>query len=211
MTAPVGAGLHGERPANDAGAVIHDPQAHALTLGARGRKSDAIVAYGDFDPGALLNEPHVDEGSLGMLERVIDGFLHHPIGVRSHLGIEGLDRLGADQDARAAVDLFNRVRQLAQGHGQALLLDVGRVEAAGPRHGVCAIACSTICPTSAASTASGPLSRLKITFQLGHAEPDTRKELPQAVVQILPDASLFSVTDLENFLLQALTLSDIVG
>src|ERR1051325_9124372 len=198
-------GVDVERGADLVGAVLHDAQAEATAALVFGRQSDAVVANQERDP---LTGPGQTDGhgfGLAVFHRIVDALLYDAEQVRGKGGILDDQIVVAFQPARDGEELFDVADQFAQRGGEALRLQFRREQAARQ------VARLRQSLDDQAADLAGVVrlgQRLGGEFSLQNLaqKTDARQVLAKTVMQVLADALLFAVADLENFPFQELSI-----
>jgi len=74
--------LHGKRSADDAGAVLHDAQAHSLVRARLRGKTDTIILHRQHDSIIVQEQIDHDELWFAMPNGVVDSFVRNAIKMR---------------------------------------------------------------------------------------------------------------------------------
>src|SRR5690606_17926874 len=231
-----GAAVHGgadvERAAGDACAVVHDADAHApVVVGAGGRGDGAAVDLGrravrppgperlrEADPVVVDAEadlllPHrerdVDAARAAVPDGVADGLLRDPeeVGGMGHRGDPRVRarRIGRARDPEEA--LGGR-REAGERGGQPVGLQLDRDEPARQPARVL-VGLFDELRDLVGLLGPGRAVGVEAAGEPARDEPDPGELLPEAVVQVLPDAAALLLRDPEHLELQAAALRDV--
>src|SRR2546423_9532932 len=184
---------------NRTGAILHDVKAHPRPGEGVSRNSDAIVDYTQLDSFGRTSHPYNNYARAGIFVRIDYGFACDPVEMQSHGRVlNGNFFVGLQPARHGPMRLLNQCRQRGDQTGR---FDLHRMQAAGDR----------------ARFRHSVIDQVRDLFNVLHLddwmllepegdrashERDGSKMLAQAVVQLLPEAALFAVTDGKDFAFQ---------
>src|SRR6266568_6519773 len=182
------------------GAILHNVKAYPRPEGGIGRNSDTIVDYTQLDSFARTSHPYNNFARAGMFVRIDYGFARDPVEMQSHGRVLNRNFFVGLQSARhGPMPLLDQRCERCDQTGR---FHFHRMQAAGDR----------------ARFRHSIIDQVRDLFNVLHFddsmllesqsdrashERDGSKMLAQAVVQLLPDAALFAVTDGKDFAFQS--------